>query len=132
MNIPVLKNEKESAFYMVTVDGEKARVYEHYVSAAPINRRWPGHQREISQREKSYFVRFENETAVTVEIKSEKTGKPIVRPISSRVSVDITENGYRFTLTEHGAYSFELGDAHQNLHLFFDKPKTYEFSPREK
>ena len=132
MNIPVLKNEKESAFYMVTVDGEKARVYEHYVSAAPINRRWPGHQREISQREKSYFVRFENEKAVTVEIKSEKTGKPIVRPISSRVSVDITENGYRFTLTEHGAYSFELGDAHQNLHLFFDKPKTYEFSPREK
>lgn len=132
MNIPVLKNEKESAFYMVTVDGEKARVYEHYVSAAPINRRWPGHQREISQREKSYFVRFENEKAVTVEIKSEKTGKPIVRPISSRVSVDITENGYRFTLTEHGAYSFELGDAHQNLHLFFDKPKTYEFSSREK
>ena len=74
MNIPVLKDEKESTFYTVTISGKKARVYEHYVSAAPINRRWPGHQREISQREKSYFVRFENETAVTVEIKSKKKG----------------------------------------------------------
>ena len=132
MKIYTLKNEKPTDFYEVTVNGEKAPVYTHFVSAYPINRRWPGHQREISQREESYFAAFESEGEVLLCVKSKKSGEPVVRPVSADVGVTKTDNGYSFCLKKHGAYSFELGDGHANLHVFFDKPAGYRFKSNEK
>lgn len=132
MKLYSLKNEAASDFYEVTVNGERAPVYMHYVSAAPINRRWPGHQREISQREPSYFVSFENDGPVEICVKSKKSGTPAIRPVSKNVRADLTENGYAFRLSEYGAYSFEPGDERFNLHVFFNKPSHYDFLKEEK
>lgn len=132
MKIYTLKKETPTDFYEVTVNGKQAPVYTHFVSAYPINRRWPGHQREISQREKSYFVAFENDEGAEICVKSRKPGVPIVRPVSENVCVNESENGYTFRLNKHGAYSFETGDGHANLHLFFNRPAAYSFTRNEK
>lgn len=125
MKIYTLTEESSSNFYNVTINGENAPVYTHYVSKAPINRRWPGHQREKNQREESYFVAFESDSPATLTVNTPKNGKPTVRPLSAHVEANLCDDGVTFTLTEHGAYSFEIGDGSKNLHIFFNKPKEY-------
>ena len=68
--------------YDVLIDGVKVPLQRMYVSSAPINRRWPGHQREITQREEAYFVLFsmEGETTVTVDCKRDFQ-TAVVRPL---------------------------------------------------
>lgn len=116
----------------VEIDGRAVPVYTAYVSKAPINRRWPGHQRELSQREPAYFVSFESdgqaEVSVTVKRPSEKA---VVRPVSKNVKTEKNGSVVKFTLREHGGYTFEPDGPHGALHLFFDPPAEYAFSPKE-
>ena len=62
---------KGESGYRVSVDGVSAVVSDVRCSAMPFNRRWPGHQRDISQSEPCGFVRFALsrpvEVAVTVK-----------------------------------------------------------------
>lgn len=124
--------ENESADFTVTVNGIHAPVYECFVSKDPINRRWPGHQRETSQREKAYFVSFEHAGNAEVEIAFKNAfGAAVVRPLAKNVTPRADANTVRFTLTEHGGYSFEVDGPHGALHLFFNPPANYFFSPNE-
>ena len=65
---PIPQGESLAAGYSVLIDGKPAPLRQMRVSAAPINRRWPGHQREIAQSELAGFVSFsmEGQAMITV------------------------------------------------------------------
>ena len=65
---PVTKTELFCDDYRVKINGEEAELNVARVSANPINRRWPGHQREIGQSELVNFLSFSTDGPVTLEI----------------------------------------------------------------
>ena len=107
--------------YDVLIDGVKAPLQRMYVSSAPINRRWPGHQREIAQREEAYFVLFsmEGETTVTVDCKRDFQ-TAVVRPLSKGVAPIRKDNTLTFILKEPGGYTLEVDSQHYALHILAD------------
>jgi len=113
--------ETLSDYYDVLIDGEKAPLQRMYVSSAPINRRWPGHQREIAQREEAYFVLFamEGETTLTVDVKRDFQNV-VVRPLSKGVQPVREGNTLTFTLKEPGGYTLEVDSQHYALHILAD------------
>lgn len=131
MKIYKLAGEPASPL-QVTVNGMQVPVYEMYVSKAPINRRWPGHQRETSQRERAYFLSFEHEgeTEIVVSV-NEPFSSSVVRPLSKNVKTFAVGKTVKFTLSEYGGYSFEIDGPHEALHIFFNPPAQYKFSEKE-
>ena len=116
----------------VTVNGTAAPVYGMYVSKDPINRRWPGRQREVAQRELAYFVSFEGAEKAEIEVKLPQDFRSVaIRPLAKRVTPLRDGNAVRFTLTDHGGYSFETDGCHGALHLFFNPPADYVFRETE-
>lgn len=118
--------------FEVNVNGIAAPVYGMYVSKDPINRRWPGRQRETAQRELAYFVSFEGAEKAEVEVKLPQDFRSAaIRPLAKRVMPLRDGNAVRFTLTDHGGYSFETDGCHGALHLFFNPPADYTFRETE-
>jgi len=126
MRLYKLKEEKQNENIKVYINNELACVYECYVSKDPINRRWPGHQREENQRETAYFTSFESDSKVNVKIEKYKKGSAIVRPVSKNINVLDKNEYFEFELNKEGSYSFEIGDYHENIHIFFNEPKIYD------
>lgn len=124
---PFTVGEAPSAAFIVTVDGVPTPLHIARVSAAPINRRWPGHQRPIEQTELAAFALFETDSPTEITIRPRRHfQKVIVRPLSKKVTPVIEDGLIRFTIPGPGAYTVELDGYHHALHLFADPVKTYD------
>ena len=65
---PAVKTEPFCDDYSVKVNGLEIDTNTARVSAMPFNRRWPGHQRDISQSEAVQFVSLATDEALEFEI----------------------------------------------------------------
>ena len=100
----------------------------HYarVSAYPINRRWPGHQRPLDQTELASFASFAVDGPVQVQLKPDRPFKEVaVRPISRNIRPQIRDGVIEFTLPSGGQYTVELDGFHNALHIFADDFKDF-------
>ena len=89
----VTKNDTICEDYSVKVNGEKVELHTARVSANPINRRWPGHQRGIEQTELVNFLSFAADEPITLEIEPRQSLESFaVRPAESSA-------GYFYTPT---------------------------------
>ena len=129
----VTKTELECADYEVKIDGQAIESNVARVSAAPINRRWPGHQREISQTELVQFVSGESDGPVTYEIRPREKYDPKnlkIRPYSLGIDPVIDGDGtIRFTLDKPAYFTVEPYGRQRALHLFVDPVKKYVRDP---
>ncbi len=118
--------------YRVWVDGKSAPLRLMRVSAAPINRRWPGHQREMDQSELASFVSFSMEGTADFTVDVERDFKEaVIRPLSKGVKLLRQGQRLSFTLSEPGGYTLEIDGSHQALHILADPPASYAVSPED-
>ena len=137
--VPVPEGEPVSELYEVTVNGEKARLYEARVSAMPLNRPWPGQERPIEQTEMAAILLMEMTSPAEITVTAGSEINDIsVRPLSKGVKAETDGRTARFVIAEPGQYSVEINGRHHNLHIFADRPEgeraeagdyTYYFAP---
>lgn len=113
--------------YEVKINGQSVQLNEARVSAVPFNRRWPGHQRDISQSERIHFIGAASDEALFFEI-TPKTpfDKVEIRPRSLGVSPEISNGVIRFTLPDGGYFTVEPYGRNRALHVFIDKMPHYD------
>lgn len=129
---PMSVGEPPSAAFAMTVDGAQVPLYIARVSKAPINRRWPGHQRPVEQTELVSFALFEMDSPAEVVLKPSRSFQQVVvRPLSKQVHPVVDEGTIRFQLPSAGAYTVELDGYHGALHIFADRVKTYDVDPED-
>lgn len=124
---PITKTELNHDGYEVKINGESVMLDTARVSAAPFNRRWPGHQRSIDQSELVNFLSLETDEKLTFEITpKEKFDKVIIRPVSLGIMPEITEDGrIIFTLEKPAYFMVEPYGVHNALHIFADPVSSY-------
>ena len=124
---PISLGETQSAQWRVTVDGVKAPVRMARVSAYPINRRWPGHQRSVEETEIAAFIQFEADGPAEIELTPRESGRNvIVRPLHSGAAITKQGDSLKLTLPGPGQYTVETDGSHNALHLFADAPCQYD------
>lgn len=112
--------------FAVEINGEEIPVYEACCSAAPVNIRWPGHQRNINQTETCFAARFDFTGKCDIAIHAFRDFKEvIVRPLSRRIATAVNGRTIEFSIDNPGFFSVELDGIHHNLHLFADKIVDY-------
>ena len=127
---PFSVSEPKSSAWRVTVDGEYCPLHLARVSAYPINRRWPGHQRSAEETELAAFALFETDGLAEIEVMPARPfWEVIVRPLSRGVTPSVQEGVIRFTLPGPGQYTVELDGSHGALHLFADPARPYDADP---
>ena len=114
----------------VTVGGKPAPVQKAYVSAYPINCRWPGHQRPEYQRDLSYFVRFEADEDAEIVVKwKNPVQRAVLKPRSSGEVLSVCGDEIRFVSKETGG-SVLVSDGYRNtIHFFRDVPQKNAQKP---
>ena len=118
-----------SALYTVFVGGQNVPVRRCRVSAFPINRLWPGHQRTLDQTEEAAFASFDFDGEVTLRIISARPFSSVaVKPLSRGVVPTVQDGVISFTLRQPGQYTVELDGQHHALHLFTAAPREYDLS----
>ncbi len=123
---PFSIGEAPSAAFLMTVDGVETPLHIARVSAAPINRRWPGHQRPIEQTELVTFALFETDSPAEIVLKPvRKFEKVVVKPLSKKITPAVADGVISFTIPGPGAYTVELDGYHNALHIFVDPVKSY-------
>ena len=111
--------EAASTLFSVLVDGQPLPLHTAYVSAMPYNRRWPGYQRPVSQREEACFGSFSMDAPVIVEVRPNRAFKNVaVRPLSLNIRPQVQDGIIRFTLPRPAYFTVELDGTHNALHLF--------------
>ena len=123
---PVPAEEPKSTDYVVRVNGQEVPCQLARVSAMPFNRGWPGKERPIDQTELASFVVFEMGQPVEVEVIANRAFDDVViRPLSKKIALTVTENTIRFTIEKPGQFSLELNGRHKNLAIFANPIKEY-------
>ncbi len=124
---PVIDTDINCDDYTVKVNGEKIELNTARVSAFPINRRWPGHQRQIEQSELINFASLSVWDAVEFEIiPKEPFQKVEIRPASLGIKPTVTEDGrILFTLPRSAYFTVEPYGRNKALHIFADSTKDY-------
>ncbi len=113
--------------YLVKVNNKEAKLETIRVSAIPFNRIWPGKQRDIAESETAYVLHIESEDIVNISVTSTSPVSCVkVRPQSKNVITNICENRVEFSLEEHGQYVLEINGEHHAIHIFYDKPESYD------
>ena len=93
---PVIKTDVVCSDYEVKINGNSFETNTARVSAVPFNRRWPGHQRDISQTETVQFVSLSCDEKIEFEITPKlpfDASQVKIRPRSLGIVPKITEQG---------------------------------------
>lgn len=124
---PVAQTQDVCGDYAVYLDGERVALNTARVSADPINRRWPGHQRQIEQTELVNFLSMTVTGKVHCRvILPEPSEKVFVRPTSAGIVPTVNADGsVEFDIPGPGCYSVEPYGTNRALHIFADSEKTY-------
>ena len=121
--------------FTVWLNGRELPVQKARVSAFPLNRVWPGKQRDMDQTEWTEFVSFDLdcEGKGELEIRSDegKMESVEIRPLAQGIPMERTERGIRLRLGEPCQFTVEAGDRHSVLHVFANPPFRYEHVPGE-
>ena len=89
---PITQTELQHTGYTVKVNGKQVDLNTARVSAFPINRRWPGHQRQLEQTELINFLSLETDEPLTFEIIPEKPfEKAEIRPSSLGITPEVVD-----------------------------------------
>jgi len=132
---PVIPVQPFCDDYTVWVNGKEAALNTARVSAFPLNRRWPGYQRNIDQTEIVQFLSMAADGAVTFEIFPREpfdAEKLRIRPRSLGIIPEVTADGaIRFTLSEPAYFTVEPYGRRRALHIFVDRPCDYGVSPHD-
>ena len=124
---PVTKTADICRDYTVKVNGEPIELHTARVSAEPINRRWPGHQREIAQTELINFALLETDEPLTFEITPKDSFNGVeVRPRSLGIAPAAQGGVIRFTLERPAYLTVEPFGRNRALHLFVDPVAQYD------
>ena len=123
---PVQETENICEQYKVKVNGKSVQLDTARVSAMPLNRRWPGHQREKSQTELVNFLSLATDEAVTFEITPQKPFEDvIIRPLSLGIIPQINDGTSTFTLEKPAYLTVEPFGRSNALHIFADPMPCY-------
>ena len=115
----------------VRVDGKEREVRSIRVSAHPLNRIWPGHQRPLEQTEPASYLAFEKNGLSKFEVRPAwGCTNVVVRPLSGGVRVTVRDGVASFVLPKAGYYTVEFDGHHRALHVFQDPVR--EFPERQK
>ena len=129
---PVQETMKAETGYRVRINGIEATLDAARVSRVPYNRRWPGHQRDVSQTELAAFLSFATDGPVDVEIEAEEAfEKVVVRPLSLGIMPEAEGNTIRFRMEKAAYVSVEPYGRRNALHLFADEMKTFDVRPED-
>ena len=132
---PVIKTEPLCFDYKVKINGAVVETNTARVSAVPFNRRWPGHQRDISQTEAVQFVSMSTDEPLNFEIIPQlpfEASKVKLRPRSLGIKPIITQDGkIQFTLTRPAYFTVEAYGRNRALHIFVDAAKDYSVSRKD-
>lgn len=111
--------------WSVLVNGVPVRHDFARVSSYPLNRRWPGHQRELYQTEIAPFLLLAADEAVTFTVKPPfPVEKAVVRPASLGVKPAVAPDGeITFTIPRPAYFTLETAGRHRALHVFCDPPE---------
>ena len=113
----------------VRFNGKPLKLHKVMVSAHPINRVWPGYQRDPSQAEPAWFVEFDMTERGNLEVEyDEKVPSDLeVRPFSANLHPEVV-NDRTVRLPIEAPIHFALApkNGHDALHVFADAPFHYE------
>jgi len=114
--------------YRVFVDRTEIFVFPVRVSAYPINRVWPGVQRDVSQTEIAYFAGFDilKTSEIVVEVLDCDIETVEIRPLAKAISFKQDGNKISFNLSEPISVTVEINGYHEVLAIFADPPFVYE------
>lgn len=114
--------------YRVFVNRSEIDVFPVRVSAYPINRVWPGKQRDISQTEIAYFAGFDilKTSEIEVEVLDCDIETVEIRPLAKAISFKQDGNKISFRLSEPVSVTVEINGYHEALAIFADPPFVYE------
>ena len=119
--------EKYGSGFLVKLDGKQIDLHTARVSKYPFNRRWPGHQRDISQSEEICFASFSMNGSVEVSVKPDfDFEKVVIRPISKKIEYKRVNDEIVFTLSEPMYITVEFSGRSNALHIFADEEIKYE------
>ena len=122
--------EQSAEEVRVTIGGKSAPVQTAYVSAYPINCRWPGHQRPEYQRDLSYFVRFEADEDAEIVVKwKNPVRSAVLKPRSSGQVLSVCGDEIRFVSKETGGSVLVLDGFRHTIHFFRDVPQKNAQKP---
>lgn len=125
---PVIKTEPVCQDYCVTINGKAAQTSTARVSAVPHNRRWPGHQRVLSQSEAIQFLSLSTDEPLHFEITPSAPFEEVkIRPRSLGIKPEITADGkILFTLERPAYFTVEAYGRSRALHIFADPTEEYD------
>ena len=131
---PVIPVEPQCSDYTVFVNGKQVATNTARVSAVPFNRRWPGHQRDISQSEAIQFLSLAADQPIDFEIIPNlpfDIDKLKIRPRSLGIKPTLRDGKICFTLPHPAYFTVEAYGRNKALHLFVDPIKDYGVDPRD-
>lgn len=129
---PVQETENICSDYTVKLNGKAVALDTARVSAVPLNRRWPGHQREQAQTELVNFLSFALDGPVQVEIIPQKPFQDVViRPAALGIVPTVTDGVISFTLEKPAYFTVEPYGRNHALHLFADPMAPYPVPSRD-
>ena len=129
---PVIQQNDVCKDYKVFINGKEIDLNTARVSAVPFNRRWPGHQRDISQSELINFVSLETDEKLEFEVVCCRSFESVnIRPLESDIVPDIQNNTIRFTLPGAGYYTVEPFGRNRALHIFADSLSSYDIDKND-
>jgi len=132
---PVVPTEPQCSDYAVKVNGIPAELNTARVSAFPLNRRWPGHQREMDQSEPIQFLSMETDEPLHFEITPREpfdASGVRIRPRSLGITPEVTPDGrILFTLPRDAFCTVEPYGRSRALHIFADPVRDYGIDPSD-
>lgn len=130
---PVQEIDYSVANYEVKLNGNRIDVDTARVSAFPINRRWPGHQRQIEQTELINFVSFACDGENVIEITPKESFNDfVIRPRSLNFKTEVTDKKtIKITVDRPAYFTVEPYGRHNALHIFADPMPCYEINKND-
>ena len=126
---PFTLDMQKSKDYRVYHSDKEIPVYTCRISKYPFNTWWPGHQRFADQTDTVSFVNIVSDEDVTLTV--EPVGmscdcRIMLKPYSKGVIPEVKNGKISFKLIENGGYVLELGDYHNLLYVFNNRPVPCE------
>ncbi len=119
--------------YKISINQKAQTVHEAAVSAYPLNRVWQGKQRSPDQTETAYFVTFDMEDKVKLEVEVAVTtiDKVEIRPFEYELSYTVKDNKITVEISEPCQFTIEVNGRHHALHVFANPPLVHRRSDNE-
>ena len=129
---PVIETENFCDDYIVKINGTEVKLDTARVSAMPFNRRWPGHQRELSQTELVNFLSLATDEELHFEIIPKDTFEKVtIRPKALGIEPQIKDGVISFTLKKPAYFTVEPFGRRRALHIFADPISNYDIDKND-